>query len=191
MVASPLQLWYNMPESDISVQGENEMEANFKDALKALNEYAPVPWNLIPDLGLYMDQVITFITHMYAPLYGDATEGYLSSSMINNYVKSKLIPRPVGKKYNREQIAMLTMIVALKQVASMEDIRIMLTPADGMSIERMYTLFCERQKSAIAALLEDDENQNSDLPPAMNFAIVSSGYRAGFEAMLKVNPNES
>lgn len=167
------------------------METSFKNALKALNEYAPVPWNLIPDLGLYMDQVITFITRMYAPLYGDATDGYLSSSMINNYVKGKLIPRPEGKKYNREQIAMLTMIVALKQVASMEDIRIMLTPADGMTIERMYTLFCERQKSAIAALLEDDENQNSDLPPAMNFAIVSSGYRAGFEAMLKVRPNES
>ena len=167
------------------------METNFENALKSLNEYSPVPWNLIPDLGLYMDQVITFITRMYAPLYGGATEGYLSSSMINNYVKSKLIPRPEGKKYNREQIALLTMIVALKQVASMEDIRTMLTCADGMTTERMYTLFCERQKSAIAALLEDDANQNSDLPPAMNFAIVSSGYRAGFEAMLKINAYEA
>lgn len=166
------------------------MEASFKDVLKSLNEYAPVPWNMIPDLGLYMDQVITFITRMYQPLYGDAAEGYLSPSMINNYVKSKLIPRPEGKKYNREQIALLTMIVALKQVASMEDIRIMITPVGGMTIERMYTLFCDRQKSAIAALLEDDENQNSDLPPAMNFAIVASGYSAGCEAMLKVKPNE-
>lgn len=172
------------------MQGEKQMEINFRNALAALNEYSPVPWDMIPDLGLYMDQVITFITRMYAPLYGSAAEGYLSPSMINNYVKSKLIPRPQGKKYNREQIAMLTMIVALKQVASMEDIRAMLTPADGMTIQRMYTLFCERQKSAIAALLEDEENQNSDLPPAMNFAIVSSGYRAGFEAMLKVCPNE-
>lgn len=167
------------------------METSFKSALEALNEYTPVPWSMIPDLGLYMDQVITFITRMYAPLYGEATNGYLSSSMINNYVKSKLIPRPDGKKYNREQIAMLTMIVALKQVASMEDIRTMLTPTDGMTIERMYTLFCERQKSAIAALWEERNGQPSDLPPAMRFAIVSSGYRAGFEAMLKVKPNET
>lgn len=167
------------------------METSFKSALEALNEYTPVPWSMIPDLGLYMDQVITFITRMYAPLYGEATNGYLSSSMINNYVKSKLIPRPDGKKYNREQIAMLTMIVALKQVASMEDIRTMLTPTDDMTIERMYTLFCERQKSAIAALLEERNDQPSDLPPAMRFAIVSSGYRAGFEAMLKVKPNET
>lgn len=166
------------------------METSIQDSLKALNEYNPVPWNLIPDLGLYMDQVITFITRMYEPLYGSAAEGYLSSSMINNYVKSKLIPRPVGKKYNREQIALLAMIVSLKQVSSMEDIRAMLTPAEGMTVERMYTLFCERQKSALAALLEEDKSQSSELPPAMNFAIAASGYRAGCEAMLKIQPNE-
>jgi len=166
------------------------MEANFQDVLEGLNQYKPVPWEMIPDLGLYMDQVITFISRMYEPLYGPAPEGYLSSSMINNYVKSKLIPRPEGKKYNREQIAMLAMIVALKQVSTMEDIRAMLTPPEGMTLERLYTLFCERQKSVVAELLTSEENQNSDLPPAMNFAIVSSGYRAGFEAMLKVKPHQ-
>ena len=166
------------------------MDSNFIDALTGLNEYSPVPWERIPDLGLYMDQVITFITRMCAPLNGGATDGYLTPSMINNYVKSKLIPRPEGKKYNREQIALLTMIVALKQVASMEDIRAMLTPADGMTTERMYTLFCKRQKAALSALLQDNENQSSDLPPAMSFAIAASGYRIGFEAMLKVKTNE-
>lgn len=166
------------------------MESNFKDALKSINEYAPVPWNMIPDLGLYMDQVITFITRMYQPLYGDAMEGYLSASMINNYVKAKLIPRPVSKKYSREQIALLTMIVALKQVASIEDVRKMITPQDGMTVEQLYTLFCQRQKSAVAALWLDDENQSSDLPPAMNFAIVSSAYRAGCAAMLKIGENQ-
>lgn len=166
------------------------MESNLKNILETINQYKPVPWNMIPDLGLYMDQVITFITRMYEPLYGDATVGYLSAPMINNYVKSKLIPRPVGKKYNREQIALLAMIVALKQVSSMEDIRTMLTPADGMTIEQLYTLFCARQQAVIAELLESEANLNCDLPPAMNFAIVSSGYRAGCEAMLKAKPHQ-
>lgn len=166
------------------------MEANFEDVLKSLNAYAPVPWNMIPDLGLYMDQVITFITRMYQPLYGDAAESYLSASMINNYVKAKLIPRPVGKKYNREQIALLSMIVALKQVASIEDVRQMIAPSDGMTIEQLYTAFCQRQKSAIDALWEDTEAHHSDLPPALNFAIVASGYRTGCAAMLKAHANE-
>ena len=88
-----------------------------------LGRYKPVPWEQIPDLGLYMDQVITFITRAYEPLYGESTKGYLSAPMINNYVKNKLIPRPTGKKYSRLQIAMLFMIVALKRVCTMEDIR--------------------------------------------------------------------
>ena len=125
------------------------MEANFRDVLKSIQQYKPVPWDMIPDLGLYMDQVITFITRMYEPLYGDQTVGYLSAPMINNYVKSKLIPRPTGKKYSREQIALLAMIVALKQVSSMEDIRVMLTPADGMTIEQLYTQFCARQQLSL------------------------------------------
>ena len=103
------------------------MNRDIQSALSAIQHYRPVDWEQIPDLGLYMDQVITFITRMYEPLYGEDIHGYLSPSMINNYVKSKLIPRPTGKKYSREQIALLTMIVALKQTSSMEDIRRMLT----------------------------------------------------------------
>ena len=165
------------------------MEANFKDVLKSIQQYKPVPWDMIPDLGLYMDQVITFITRMYEPLYGDQTVGYLSAPMINNYVKSKLIPRPTGKKYSREQIALLAMIVALKQVSSMEDIRVMLTPADGMTIEQLYTQFCARQQHVISQLSELGRDEDSGLSPAMDFAIVASGYRAGCEAMLKATPH--
>ena len=165
------------------------MEDEYRQVLEDIKRYQPVPWELIPDLGLYMDQVITFITRMYEPLYGDATGGYLSSSMINNYVKGKLIPRPVGKKYNREQIALLTMIVALKQVSTMEDIRIMLTPQEGQTIQSLYTQFCQRQQAVVASLSELPENMSA-LPPAMDFAIMASGYRVGFEAMLQRSRNQ-
>ena len=63
-----------------------------------------------------MDRVITFIGRIYAPIYGDDVRAFLSASMINNYVKARLIPRPAGKKYSREQVALLVMIVPLKQV---------------------------------------------------------------------------
>lgn len=162
------------------------MESNFRMVLENINQYRPVPWAMIPDLGLYMDQVITFISRMYEPLYGAAMESYLSAPMINNYVKSKLIPRPVGKKYSREQIALLAMIVVLKQVATMEDIRTMLAPENGTTVEALYTNFCARHQRAIAALLAPDDCGDCALPPAMDFAIASSGYRAGCEAMLKV-----
>lgn len=151
--------------------------------LNALADYTPIPWSAIPDLGLYMDQVITLITRMYEPLYGDATCGYLSASMINNYVKAKLIPRPMGKKYGREQIAMLAMIVSLKQVAAMEDIRAMLTLAEGQTMEELYTTFCAQQRAVIAQIAST--NAGDALPSAMHYAILSSAYRAGCEALLR------
>ena len=146
-----------------------------------IGRFAPVPWDQIPDLGLYMDQVITFITRAYEPLYGESTKGYLSAPMINNYVKNKLIPRPSGKKYSRLQIAMLIMIVALKRVCTMEDIRSMLRVEDEEGVRSLYELFCARQAASIQEMLD----MHSSLNAAMDCAIFSSAYRAGCECLLQ------
>ena len=158
---------------------ENELDRVYAE----IGRYKPVPWDQIPDLGLYMDQVITFITRAYEPLYGDATKRYLSAPMINNYVKNKLIPRPSGKKYSRLQIAMLIMIVALKQVCMMEDIRIMLHIESEEEAQSLYARFCERQTQAIGEML----SRRSELAPAMDCAIFSSAYRAGCECLLNTD----
>ena len=151
------------------------------DRLQAeIGRYRPVPWDQIPDLGLYMDQVITFITRVYEPLYGDSTKRYLSAPMINNYVKNKLIPRPSGKKYSRLQIAMLIMIVALKRVCVMEDIRVMLYTESEDEVQALYTRFCERQAQSLQEMLA----LRGELAPAMDCAIFASAYRAGCEFLL-------
>ena len=146
------------------------------------SEFHPVPWAQIPDLGLYMDQVITFIGRIYEPLYGADMKPYISAAMINNYVKGRLIPRPAGKKYSREQIALLVMIVALKQVSSMEEIRAMLTLREGQSVEGLYAAFCGRFSEVVHSLKYDDSDP---LDAALDFAILSSGFRAGCVTALK------
>ena len=162
------------------------MDKHFERVYGEIARYKPVPWEQIPDLGLYMDQVITFITRAYEPLYGETTKGYLSAPMINNYVKNKLIPRPSGKKYSRLQIAMLIMIVALKRVCTMEDIRAMLQVEDEESVRSLYELFCARQAASIQAMLD----MKSSLNPAMDCAIFSSAYRAGCECLLQYRSGE-
>ena len=149
--------------------------------------FSPIPWDTIPDLGLYMDQVITFVTRAYEPLYGESTKGYLSAPMINNYVKNKLIPRPTGKKYSRLQIAMLIMIVVLKRVSTMEDIREMLRVDSEEDVRRLYELFCARQAASIQAML----NMQSELSPAMDCAIYASAYRAGCESLLQNHKSDA
>ena len=86
-------------------------------------------WELLPDIGLYMDQVITLMDRTFSPAL---PKGEMTKSMVNNYVKVGMIPRPVGKKYDREHLAMLLMICVFKQALSME------------SISRLLGFLCER-----------------------------------------------
>ena len=160
------------------------MNPDIQGTLAPISRFRPVSWEQIPDLGLYMDQVVTFITRVYEPLYGVDIHGYLSPSMINNYVKSQLIPRPTGKKYSREQIALLTMIVALKQTCSMEDIRKLLACGTEQSAERLYDVFCLRFGQVIKSVCGEG-NAVAAPQSALDFAILASGYSAGCAALLK------
>lgn len=112
---------------------------NIVDNMRA---YRPVPWDSIPDLGLYKDQVITYIERTYAPLYGAQAARLLTPSMINNYVKMGVIARPEGKKYGREQLAMLTMLVVLKQASSLEDTARLMKADRRAGARTIYEAFC-------------------------------------------------
>jgi len=127
---------------------------------------------------------VTFITRAYEPLYGCDIHNLLSPSMINNYVKSQLIPRPTGKKYSREQIALLTMIVALKQTCSMEDIRRLLVRGTDQSVEGLYDTFCLQFRQVIRAMCGDTVSIAAP-QSALDFAILAPGYSAGCAALLK------
>ena len=76
-------------------------------------------WEILPDIGLYMDQVVTLMDRTFSPTL---PKGEMTKSMVNNYVKVGMIPRPTGKKYDRDHLAMLIMIGVLKQALSMESI---------------------------------------------------------------------
>ena len=161
------------------------MSIELQDALSNVRRFRPVAWEQIPDLGLYMDQVITFISRACQPLYGQDARGCISAPMINNYVKGKLIPRPAGKKYSREQIALLSMIVTLKQVSSMEDIRRMLELREGETVEALYTAFCDRFTQAVQAIRAPETGDaNGPLRASLDLAIMASAYRAGCGAAL-------
>ena len=106
-------------------------------------------WEEIPDLGLYMDQVVLYVQRACEGLYGtEESRRLLTPAMVNNYVKAGLIPRPSGKKYSREQLAAILMIVQLKGVLSMDMIRLML---GGDGTQALYEMFCERQRGALRA----------------------------------------
>ena len=89
-----------------------------EDMKHILEEKRPAKWEEIPDIDLYMDQVLSYMMRQHAGLELDEN---LTSAMINNCMKKDLLPRARGKKYNREHIAYLTAICLLKQVLSVTD----------------------------------------------------------------------
>lgn len=107
-------------------------------------------WNRLPEIYLYMDQVLTFMNkqlHLYERNDG---ESLLTSSMINNYVKDGVLPRPEQKKYSREHLAILLVICMLKQVLSIQDISALVhTLLKDASQSEMYNRFCEAQSAAM------------------------------------------
>ena len=76
----------------------------------------------LPNVPLYRDQVISYITLILKPLDRCSSSEWLTPSMINNYVKMHLVSPPVKKQYGREQISRLLLICILKQFLSISAI---------------------------------------------------------------------
>ena len=82
----------------------------------------------IPDLDLYMDQIMTlFETHL-ANNKKNEEDKLLTKAMINNYSKAKVITPVKGKKYTKEQIIQMLIIYQLKNNLSIQEIKELLAP---------------------------------------------------------------
>ena len=149
---------------------------SFPERMKA---FEPVPWKLIPDLGLYMDQVITYIERRLEPLYGARAKELLTPSMINNYVKLGLLSRPQGKKYSREHLALLMMIVSLKPVTSMDNIARLTALREGQTVQQLYEEFLQTQQQVIQSI------SASSSANALQNAVTAAAYRLVTESMLE------
>ena len=82
----------------------------------------------LPSLDLYMDQVTGFMEEHLAPMRRYAEDKALTKTMINNYAKNKILPPPVGKRYNKNHMLILLLIYYYKSMLSLSDIRTVVDP---------------------------------------------------------------
>ena len=83
-------------------------------------------WDELPDIDLYLDQVLTLLDKYLGPFLPENGGHALTASMINNYVKLRIVPAPVKKRYGRVQLAYLLVIGLLKQVLPIPDVKALL-----------------------------------------------------------------
>ena len=110
--------------------------------LEGIDGHYPADWPLLPDIGLYMDQVQTYIDRQLILYRRDEKDRLLTPAMINNYIKDDLIPRAEAKKYSPVHLALLIMIATLKQVLSMQHLNRLLSmyrsPDDVAALYAQY-----------------------------------------------------
>lgn len=117
----------------------------------------------IPNIDLYMDQVTTFMEEHLAASKRHAEDKILTKTMINNYAKNHLLPPPVKKKYSREHLLLLTFIYYFKNILSINDIQVLLTPLtekyfsqeDGIQLTDIYEDIMNLELSQIGPLAKD------------------------------------
>ena len=76
-----------------------------------LTEHVLPTWEELPSLELYMDQVIALLTDYLSFLpKEDDLDAIVTAAAINNYVRKKVMPPPVKKRYSRIHPATLSVI---------------------------------------------------------------------------------
>ena len=107
-------------------------------------------WDQLPSIDLYIDQMLALVDENLSSVLCHQDGFPLTKSMINNYVKAKLVDAPVNKKYPRLSVAMIFVVYILKNCYTTEEIGRLIQL--GISLddpETTYDRFCESIENAL------------------------------------------
>ena len=134
-----------------------------KELKERLEHSRPETWEALPDISLYMDQLIGYMPRQLIQYReGEA----LTSAMVNNYIKGGLLPRAEGKRYDFFNDTATTEICTLKQVLPVPDAGTLAAVQEGREVAESYEEF----RSALDLALKetagrlDAEAGEEDLP---------------------------
>lgn len=109
-------------------------------------------FNELPRVPLYKDQVITYLEDVAKSINVNTDEKILTPTMLNNYVKQKVVSPPKDKKYNEKHLAYLIVVCILKQVFSLQEIcNLINVQIESCPIDTAYDYFCTEVEKAIEA----------------------------------------
>ncbi len=172
-----------------------ELISEYHALCKKISEHKLPRWDSLPDIDLYMDQVIS-VMEKFLNVYniGDSDDcsKIITPSIINNYVKLKVLPSPVKKRYSRIHLAYLIIICILKQTLSISSInRIIERRLKCKTIDLIYNEFCDMYEKILSDVQSDGDFQFGNIDEDINSfllssAISSSANKTVCEGMISV-----
>lgn len=161
-----------------------------------LNRFRLPAWEEIPDIGLYMEQVVTLLREYLDYLPPELKEEEaVTAAAINNYVRTRVMPGPQKKRYYRVHLAYLIVICTLKQGLSISLVQKLLPVGlPPEEVRRIYSRYAERhrvtaqyftqQVYAAAALFLDLEPESALTTDRVEDLIASAAVLGGFSRLL-------
>lgn len=145
------------------------------DLKRRMEQERPANWEQLPDIALYMDQIISFMPRQL--IHFDEGEA-LTSAMVNNYIKDGLVPRAEGKRYGPIHLSYLTAVCALKKVLSVKDTGTLIAAGQARQEDpqRLYAYFCRALDQALtdtAASLDENAEREDLAQMALELALRS------------------
>ena len=135
----------------------------------------------LPEVELYLDQTTAYISERLEIL-GDVK---LTSSMISNYVKHKIIRRPVKKRYAADQIAELFFIAVAKNVMQLSDLKAAIElQRRTYSTKVAYNYFVEELENILPYVfglktdLDEIGNEHTEYQRMLHNIIMAVSYKA-------------
>lgn len=128
----------------------NEYTAHQKKENEKLAAYHCPRYEELPKIDVYMDQLIGILEEYLTPFEIPGEEKTITATMVNNYVKQKVIAPPKNKKYSKSHIVYLVVIGVLKNVLSISDIgNLIKMQTRQYSLSRAYNFFAEELESVL------------------------------------------
>ena len=128
-----------------------EKEINkLKEYIQNVIDFTLPSFKELPGIDLYMEQVLTYINQSLESVSPDG-EKMLTSFMVNNYVKAKMVAEPQKKKYSKVQIGYLLAITLCKTTISMADMSLLLELDHGISdnVSRIYEFWSRMERNIL------------------------------------------
>jgi DNA-binding transcriptional MerR regulator len=169
-----------------------------------LNEHALPTWDNLPGLELYMDQVVSLLNGYLGFLPKEVgMDAVVTAAAVNNYVRKKIIPPPVKKKYSKIHLAYLLMICSLKNSVSISYIQqVIPLSLSEQEVHDIYNNFVAQHRRTTLYFVEQVNRQASQLLAAgatndeavsniaTAFAVVSGLSRMATEKLILMQKPE-
>lgn len=112
-------------------------------------------WEALPDMELYMDQVISLVNRYLDLIPKDETNPVITASAVNNYVRLRVMPAPERKRYSRRHLACVIMICVLKQSLTLAEIQRVLPPdLSEKNVRQTYNDFVGKMRTTTELFID-------------------------------------